>query len=120
MNKPISPEAGISFDLVKVAKGLRRRAQYEREGRASQTLIRTADLRVVLVVLRGEGGLAEHQTNVTASIHNVQGELRIELPHRTVHLPAGQILILAAGLSHRVYAEKESTFLLTLGWPGTP
>jgi len=91
--------------------------RYQRDGQAARTLVRTPDLRVVLVVLRRGTRIAEHHANETVSIHTIAGHLRLHLPERVVELEAGQLLVLAPGLPHDVEASGDSAFILTLGAP---
>lgn len=120
MATPATPDDGITFDLTTIARELREEEAYVREGQTARTLIRSSDLRIVIVALRAGKTISEHHANVTASVQTLSGQLRLQLPDRAMNVPAGQLLVLAAGLSHDVYAETDSTFLLTLGWPAKP
>ncbi len=117
MNAPTPPNHGMSFDLADVARELRAAAPYLREGQTARTLVRTSDMRIVLVVLERGRAISEHHANVTASVQTLAGRVRLDLPDHSVDLAAGQLLVMGAGLSHDVYAETDSAFLLTLGWP---
>lgn len=118
MKKPPLPlDHGATFDLESVARELRTEDAYVREGQAARTLIRSRDLRIVIVALEAGKTISEHHVNVTASVQTLSGRIRLQLPHAGVGLTAGQLLVLGAGLTHDVYAEADSTFLLTLGWP---
>ena len=117
MNAPTSPDHGVTFDLATVAQELRAEEVYAREGQAARTLIRTPDLRVLVVALRSGKTISEHHTGVTASVQTLSGQIRLQLPDHSVVVPEGQLLVLGAGLPHDAYAERDSTFLLTLGWP---
>ncbi|MBZ0231024.1 MAG: cupin domain-containing protein [Deltaproteobacteria bacterium] len=89
------------------------------EGQAARTLIRSADLRIVVVALAAGATISEHHAAVTASVHTLTGRVRLQLPERSVEVAAGQLLVLGAGLAHDVHAETDSAFLLTLGWPAS-
>jgi quercetin dioxygenase-like cupin family protein len=119
MNTPAAPEHGVSFDLADVARALRAEEPYLRDGQSSRTLIRSPDLRIVLVALERGKTLAEHHANATASIQTRSGHIRLRLPERSVEVSEGQLLVMGAGLPHDVYAETDSTFLLTLGRPAS-
>ena len=69
MSAPESPTHGLRFDLAALAQELRAEPSYAREGHTARTLVRTSDLRVVLVVLRAGKKLLEHHVNVTASVY---------------------------------------------------
>lgn len=117
---PQPPDHGVTFDLESMARELRSEDTYVREGQAARTLIRSSDLRVVLVALASGRTISEHQVKVTASVQTLSGRIRLQLPEGSVELSAGQLLVLGAGLAHDVHAETDSTFLLTLGWPAHP
>jgi quercetin dioxygenase-like cupin family protein len=117
MNRPESPEHGVTFELASIAQDLRAEAAYVREGHTARTLVRAADLRVVLIALREGNVMSEHHANATASVHVLSGHIRLQLPDKVVELGAGELLVLGSGLPHDVHAQTESTFLLTLGWP---
>lgn len=116
MTAPRSPDSGISFDLGAVGQQLTTQPSFASEGQAARTLIRSPDLRIVVVALRAGKTISEHQAAVTASVQTLAGHVRLKLADRTVDLPTGKLLVLGVGLSHDVYAETDSVFLLTLGW----
>lgn len=119
MNNPAAPDRGVTFDLAAVARELRAEEPYLREGQTARTLIRTPDLRIVVVALKTGKTISEHHASVTASVQTLSGHIRLQLPGRTVDVPEGQLLVMGAGLAHDVHAETDSTFLLTLGWPAS-
>jgi quercetin dioxygenase-like cupin family protein len=114
---PTPPDHGVTFDFETIARELRAEAPYVGEGQAARTLIRSSDLRIVVVALAAGKTISEHHANVTASIQTLSGHIRLQLPDRSVAVEKGQLLVLGAGLAHDVYAEADSLFLLTLGWP---
>lgn len=105
-----------SFDMADIAQEMRSEDIYVRDGHSARTLVREADLRVVLIVMREGAVIKEHQAAETASVHALAGHVRLRLPDRAVELPSGRLLVLEQGLRHDVEALEESTFLLTLGW----
>lgn len=117
MNAPLAPDHGVTFDLARVAEELRTEEAYLREGQTARTLIRTPDLRIIVVALQAGKTISEHHASVTASVQTLSGHVRLRLPDRRLDAPQGRLLVLGAGLAHDVYAEVDSTFLLTLGWP---
>lgn len=117
MNGPRSPHHGVTFDLGVLAGELRQETTYVQDGQAARTLVRTADLRILLIALASGKTISEHQASVTASVQTLTGHVRLRLPDRSVDVPAGRLLVLGSGLPHDVHAEMDSTFLLTLGWP---
>jgi quercetin dioxygenase-like cupin family protein len=118
MNAPPAPlHQATSFELLTVARELRSDERYVREGQSARTLIRTPDLRILVIALQRGKTISEHHASATASVQTLSGHIRLRLRDRCVDVTAGQLLALGAGLAHDVYAETDSTFLLTLGWP---
>jgi quercetin dioxygenase-like cupin family protein len=118
MHKPESVEDGNSFDLIALERELRLEEPYERNGHTARTLVRTSDLRVVLLVMKSRARIPEHHADETASLQLLSGRIRLALPSREVELRSGQLLVLAASIRHDVQALEDSAFLLTLGWSG--
>jgi quercetin dioxygenase-like cupin family protein len=116
MSKPEPSHRHVVFDFAALETELRREGAYAREGRSARTLVREADLRVVLVAMQGGNQIADHRAQQTSSIHVLSGRLTLRLPDRAVELAAGRMLVLERGLSHEVEAAVDSAFLLTLGW----
>jgi quercetin dioxygenase-like cupin family protein len=116
MSKPEPTHQGAIFDLAAIDAEMRREDAYARVGHTARTLVREEDLRIVLIVMKAGGRMAEHQASDTASIHALSGHVRLRLPEKTVDMPAGRLLVLERGLRHDVEAVAESAFLLTLGW----
>jgi len=105
----------LQFDLGEEAARLRQEDSWTRgTGRSSRTLAKHPDFRVVLTLLKAGAQVDEHKTNLRISIQVVSGAIRLNLPDRNVELRAGQLLVLDAGVPHRVAALEESAFLLTL------
>jgi quercetin dioxygenase-like cupin family protein len=117
---PVPPDDGVTFDLETIARELREEPPYVREGQTARTLVRSSDLRIVVVALAAGKTISEHHASVTASIQTLSGHIRLQLPERNVAVEEGQLLVLGAGLTHDVAAETDSIFLLTLGWPAKP
>ncbi len=119
MTTPASPNHGVTFDLTSVVRALRAEEVYRREGQAARTLIRTADLRIVVIALARGKTISEHHASVTASVQALSGHIRLQLPERSAELRQGELLVMGAGLPHDVHAMSDSALLLTLGWPAS-
>lgn len=113
------PEPGVPLDLARIQRELRDDQLYVRVGQTARTLVRAPDLRVVIVALAAGKTLSEHHANVSASVQTLSGQIQLQLPERRVSVPAGHVLLLGPTVPHDVYAETDSTFLITLGWPAT-
>jgi quercetin dioxygenase-like cupin family protein len=104
------------FDLSEEIKELKRGGGLQ-AARNAKTLVKKADLRIVLTALKANARVHEHQVNATVAIHTVAGHTRIHAGDREVDLPAGHLLVLEKDLAHDVEAVTDSVFLLTIAWP---
>ena len=87
------------------------------QGLHSKLLLKTDDMRMVLIAMDGGAKIMEHHADGTVSIHAVEGALRIHVQGQAHELHAGQVLILASGIRHDVEAYEDSALLLTISWP---
>ncbi len=110
---------GVPFDLGAMERELRRSEPYVREGHTAHTLVHSADMRVVLIVIRSGNRIPAHHANESAVLHAVSGHLRVHVEGRIVELPTGHIVALTPGTRHDVETATDSAFVLTLGWPPT-
>lgn len=116
MPKPEPVDHGAIFDIEELDREVRAESSFERNGYAARTLVRTEDLRVVLIAMRAGSHIKEHEASETASIHVVKGHVRVGLSDRAADLRQGQLLVLESGLRHDVEGAADSAFILTLGW----
>jgi len=86
-------------------------------GRSSRTLVKHADLRIVLIGMKANTQMHEHTAAGRISVQTLSGHIRLQLPDQVVDLPAGHLLALDQSVPHDVEAIEESAFLLTLSWP---
>lgn len=116
MSEPSSAEE--SFDLEALTGAIRAEDAYAREGHGARTLVRAADLRIVLVAMKEGATIKEHRARTTAAVHALRGRVRLRLAERAAELEAGHVLVIPPDVPHDVHALEESAFLLTLGWNG--
>ena len=90
-----------------------------RSGRRAETLVKTDDLRVVLVTMQRDATLQEHLSPGTITIHALTGKYAVGVGEDEVLLDAGSLVTLAAGVSHSVRAVEPGAFLLTIAWHGS-
>ena len=96
---------------------LRDEEPWRRSGRHTRTLIKDADLRVVLVALRPGARLDEHHAPGRITIHALAGRLRVGVAGQSIEVPTGHLVTLGPAIRHDVEALEESAFLLTIAWP---
>lgn len=109
----------LSFDLAAEADALRREEPWRAGGHNARTLIKHADLRIVLIVLRAGARLHEHKTDNRISVQTLSGHVRLHLPNEAIDLPAGRMLVLDKAIPHDVVADEDSAILLTMSWAAT-
>lgn len=106
----------LSFDLNAEIEQLRKEDAWQ-GGRNSKTLVKHADFRVVLTVLKSGARLHEHRAPGRISVQTVAGHIRMHVEGKVFDLPAGHLLALERGIVHDVEALEDSAFLLTIAWP---
>jgi quercetin dioxygenase-like cupin family protein len=108
----------LRFDLAKELDQLHKEESWlEATGRSSTTLVKYADLRIVLIAMKANTRMHEHTAAARISVHSLKGHIRLHLPGQVVDLPAGHLLALDQCVPHDVEASEDSAFLLTLSWP---
>jgi quercetin dioxygenase-like cupin family protein len=111
-------ESTLSFDLGDEVRQLLEEDGWRKTGHTAKTLVKEADLRVVLVALRHGVAMDPHQASGPITIQAISGKLRVDLPQQHVNLVAGQFVALEAALRHAVTALEDGVFLLTMAWRG--
>ena len=108
----------LKFNILSEVKELHQHDSWLRgTGRSSKTLAKYPDFRIVLISMKANTRMHEHQAAARISIHTLTGCVRLHLPEQAVDVPAGQLLALDCAVPHDVEALKESAFLLTVSWP---
>jgi quercetin dioxygenase-like cupin family protein len=116
--RPPGPLEGpiLSFDLHAEIQRLRDENAWQ-GGRNSKTLVKHADFRVLLMVLKSGARLHEHKAAGSISVHTIDGHIQMRVQDKVIDLPAGHMLALEHALPHDVEALQDSAFLLTMAWP---
>lgn len=106
----------LSFDLAAEADALRCAEPWRAGGHNARTLIKHADLRIVLIALKAGARLHEHKTDHRISLQTLTGHVQLKLPQEETDLPAGKMLVLDRAIPHDVVAQEDSVVLLTMSW----
>ncbi len=107
----------LSFDLEQQISDLQQES-YWQSGRNSKTIVKYADLRIVLTAIQKNTAIREHHSDGRISVQTVAGHIRMHAGGREFDLPRGHLLVLDRGMPHNVEALEDSAFLLTIAWPG--
>jgi quercetin dioxygenase-like cupin family protein len=102
------------FDLEGTLQRLRSVPEYAANGRNGTTLVKNAELRVVLEVLRKGAGLAEHRAPGAITVQVLEGEIQFSVGDSVHTLHPGELLVLPDCRPHAVKAALDSAFLLTI------
>lgn len=87
-----------------------------KSGRRAEILVKTDDLRVVLVTMQRDAVLQDHSAPGTITIHALTGHFGVIVSDDEIMLEPGAIISLAADVPHAVRAVEDGAFLLTIAW----
>jgi quercetin dioxygenase-like cupin family protein len=107
----------LEFDLPAEVAQLTRELAASKAGHSARTLVKQPTLRVVLIAMRADGRIPEHETAGRISIHTIAGHIRVHAAGRVFDMPAGQLLALDRSVRHEVESLADSAFVLTIAWP---
>lgn len=105
--------------LIDLTREASRIAPHDETGRRAETLLKTSDLRVVLVTMQAGAELAEHLAPGTITMQPLRGRFRFSTDDGAQEIVAGDLVSVAGKVRHAVQCLDEGAFLLTLAWPGT-
>lgn len=87
-------------------------------GRRSETVLKTASLRVVLITMRAGTELHEHAAPGPITVQPLQGCFALLVDGEEQAISPGMLIALAERTRHAVRAVADGAFLLTIGWGG--
>lgn len=106
----------IEIDLTHEIDDLFRNGPWT-QGRSAKTLVKYADLRLVLTAVTAGTRIPTHDTDGRIAIQCLRGRLQVHAEGRVLQMVPGTILTLDRGIPHDVEALDDSAFLLTITWP---
>lgn len=109
-----------AFELKALVEALRDERTYAEFGKDGVTLVKTAELRVILEVLSPGTGLSAHHDPGPATLQLLEGELRFEVDAQVMYLRAGEVLTMLTHRPHTLEAVEECAFLLTIATGAGP
>jgi quercetin dioxygenase-like cupin family protein len=112
----MEPDANMT--MVDLWEEATRFPPHEESGRRAETLLKTPNLRVVLVTMREGAELAKHTAPGTITVQPLQGRFLFSTTEAEQELAPGALVSVAGGVRHAVRCLEEGAFLLTLAWPG--
>src|SRR2546430_13331257 len=89
---PLLASPLLQFNLADELQQLREQDSWQRtSGRSSKTLVKHADLHIVLILMKAKSQMSEHHVDARISIHLLQGKMLIQLPDQKVEVSAGEL-----------------------------
>lgn len=106
-----------SFSLLDMATQLMAEDAFQHAGRNALTLARENHLTVVLMVLKAQSALHEHQAPGPITVTTLSGRLAFSTARQSepLLLHTGDAAICGAHLAHSVKALEDSAFLVVIG-----
>ncbi len=86
-------------------------------GRRAETLVKSDQIRVVLVTMQAEAVLNSHCAPGPITIHALSGRFDVHVGAETSRLGPGELVAIEPRVRHDVAAVEAGAFLLTIGWP---
>ena len=111
--KPGKLDAYLFFDLPAQIQAL----NVLRQSVASNTLLKTDDLRIVLLVLRKAAKMNQHHADARTSLQILSGAVHFRVGEFLQQLRAGTLVTLEPSIAHAIEALEPSVLLMTMAWP---
>ncbi len=107
----------VQFDLMREIADSERQKPWS-AGIHARVLTTKPDFRVVLISMETAARLKEHRVDGTSAVQVLKGHIRYSTGGQAYDLQAGSLITLGASIAHEVESLDESSFLLTISWPG--
>lgn len=109
----------VEIDLNSFKKQIKEEQAWKEGDRNAITIFKSDGMRLVLIALHTGAELKTHTAPGIISVQVLEGEIIFGTEQKTAKLTEGQMITLHKGVPHSVFANKESTFLLTLSIPSS-
>ena len=86
-------------------------------GRRAETLVKSDQIRVVLVTMKAGAKLDSHCAPGPITIHALTGSFTVHVGPDAFQIDPGHLLAIEPRVRHDVEAVDAGAFLLTIGWP---
>ena len=102
------------IDLAEVAAQLAAEPLTGTRIHRQETIYRHGPVTVALFLFDAGARMVEHAAEGVVTVHVLEGRLKMSVEAQTHDLGAGQMLLMAPGVKHDVYAERPTRMLLTV------
>lgn len=104
------------FDLATEVEQVRALQHTATPSHVAKTLVRSPDLRVVLIAMDAGADIASHQTDAAITLQIIDGRVTLTCPDSTLEIGAGTVTTLGRGVRHALHAIERSSVLLSIAW----
>lgn len=105
----------LIFDLPELIKKIKQEDSWENGQRNAITLLKSDNMRLVLIALRAGEEIDFRQSDNLISLQLLEGDSEFRTVNKTVDLKQGNLLTLHENIEHSLIANSETIFLLTIG-----
>ncbi len=106
--------AFLLFDLTETIGKIKEEDAWKKGDRNAITLMKSACMRIVLIVLRKPANISFHNSGNLASVQVLEGALNFQTGNNVSPLKKGCLLTLHKNVEHTLVAEADSVILLTI------
>jgi quercetin dioxygenase-like cupin family protein len=104
----------LTFDLDQVIEKIKQEETWKMGERNAITLMKSANMRIVLVALHEQTEINFHESGNLISVQMIEGNVNFQTEERSVMLKKGNLLTCHEDTSHTLIAIEESVCLLTI------
>lgn len=104
----------ITFSIVEEIRRLREEPEWIAGTRNSVTVVKTANLSVVLTAIKKEATLCGHEVDGPITLQVIAGAVRFSVAGKPLTLKAGTVIALDKAIPHDIQALEDSELLLTI------
>lgn len=104
----------LEMDLNKLIEKMKIESNWNKNGHNSITILKSANMRIVLLGLRANSEMKEHKAGGVISVQVLEGKINFITAEQNAVIEKGQMISLQENILHKVQAQTDSFFLLTL------
>lgn len=104
----------ITFSIAEEIGLLRQEPEWIAGTRNAVTVVKSANLSVVLIALRKDANLCGHQVDGPITLQVISGAVRFGVAGKPQDLAAGTVIALDKSIAHDIQAVEDSELMLTI------
>lgn len=104
----------LQFDLKREMKNIKQEGNWSAGTQSAKTLVKSGDLRIVLIAMHQGNEMKMHQSNGPMSLQVMEGNIQFMTWQSCVTIKAGQFVSLQKKVQHNILAKEQSIMLLTI------